>query len=145
MKFLTEVSGRVGNVRFSVWGPWDSPHLWLEILSDRASSRNQWLSCIFSLDLSSERHSDYLFIDELPSSISDMKNVMSCDLACMQPQPSFTHTRFTVVKLNRTEPCEISIPNVTWSMSYISKVEASWHQGKVTVSKFSSLHFTTYE
>ena len=53
MKSLTEGLSRVGNVRLAGWGPRDPSHLWLETLSDMASSRSQWRSCTFSLALSS--------------------------------------------------------------------------------------------
>ena len=51
MKCLTESLSRVGNVRLAGWGPRDPSHLWLETLSDMASSRSQWRSCAFSLAL----------------------------------------------------------------------------------------------
>ena len=44
---------RVSNVGWAGWGPRDPSHLWLETLSDMASSRSQWRSCTFSLALSS--------------------------------------------------------------------------------------------
>ena len=53
MKSLTEGLSHVGNVRLAGWGPRDPSHLWLETLSDMASSRSQWRSCTFSLALSS--------------------------------------------------------------------------------------------
>ena len=53
MKSLTEGLSRFGNVRLLGWGPRDPSHLWLETLSDMASSSCQWCSCIFSLALSS--------------------------------------------------------------------------------------------
>ena len=53
MKSLTKGLSRVGNVRLADWGPRDPSHLWLETLSDMASSRSQWHSYTFSLALSS--------------------------------------------------------------------------------------------
>ena len=41
MKSLTEDLSRVGNVRSAGWGSRDPSHLWLETLSDMASSRSQ--------------------------------------------------------------------------------------------------------
>ena len=41
MKCLTEGLSRGGNVRLEGWGPQDPFHLWLETLSDMASSRSQ--------------------------------------------------------------------------------------------------------
>ena len=41
MKSLTEGLSRVGNVRLAGWGPRDPSHVWLETLSDMASSRSQ--------------------------------------------------------------------------------------------------------
>ena len=51
MKCLTEGLSLVGNVRLAGWGPRDPSDLWLETLSDMASSRSQWRSCTFSLAL----------------------------------------------------------------------------------------------
>ena len=50
MKSLTEGLSRVGNV-MAGWEPRGSSHLWLDTLSDMASSRSQWRSCTFSLAL----------------------------------------------------------------------------------------------
>ena len=52
-KYLTEGLSRVGNIRLAGWRPRDPSHLWLETLSDKASSCSQWRSCTFSLALSS--------------------------------------------------------------------------------------------
>ena len=53
MQSLTEGLIRVGNVRLAGWRLRDPSHLWLETLSDMASSRSQWRSCTFSLTRSS--------------------------------------------------------------------------------------------
>ena len=50
-KSLTEGLSHVGNVRLAGLRPRDPSHLWLETLSDMASSRSQWRSCTFSLAL----------------------------------------------------------------------------------------------
>ena len=41
MKSLPEGLSSVGNGRLADWGPRDPSHLWLETLSDMASSRSQ--------------------------------------------------------------------------------------------------------
>ena len=41
IKSLTEGLSCVNNVRLGDWGPRDPSHLWLETLSDMASSRSQ--------------------------------------------------------------------------------------------------------
>ena len=72
VKSSTKGLSHIGNVRLAVWGPRDPSQLWLETLSDVASSRSQWRSCAFSLALSSWRHLNCLFMVEFPSPILDM-------------------------------------------------------------------------
>ena len=51
MKSLIEGLSRVGNVRLAGWGSPDPSHLWLESLNDMMSSRSQWRSCTFLLEI----------------------------------------------------------------------------------------------
>ena len=87
MKSLTECFSRVDNVRLAGWGPRDPSHLWLETLSDMASSRSQWRSCTFSLALSSQRYLDYLSIFKfLPTYFGcDISSKLLC---CLHGNPN---------------------------------------------------------
>ena len=49
MKSLTLPLSRVGRYRLPGWGPRDNPTRWLRSLSDIASCRSQWRSCIKSI------------------------------------------------------------------------------------------------
>ena len=94
MKSLTEGLSRVGNVRLVGWKPWDPSHLWLETLSDEASSRSQWRSLYISLVCPFFLESTlttYLSFKFLPL-ISDVTLVISCYVAFMVTRTNISHS-----------------------------------------------------
>ena len=92
MKCLTEGLSRVGNVRLAGWEPRDPSPLWLETLSDMASSRSQWRSCTFSLARYSKRYLDYLSMFKFLPLISDVTLVISGYVACMATRTNVSHS-----------------------------------------------------
>ena len=97
MKSLTEGLSRVGNISLAGWGPRGPPHLWLEKLSDVASSRSQWHFCTFSLPLLLEDTLTVFFTTELPR--ADVGSNMRYKLRCCWDGYSNNrfHTWFMVV------------------------------------------------